>query len=174
VICDKDSLAEVVWARSIFSNTELHPLFYDEDSMKRIFVLILAALVVAALIGGLVHAVLVAANLSEPAASTVYGVTSRRLWATAAVGLALCGVAIGGLSLARSAGRIGLGNGRAGPIMSLVAGLLAAINGVMNLAMAKGGPGSGNGVVGGAAAVVLGVVAIALAGLTLARFRRTG
>jgi hypothetical protein len=64
--------------------------------MKRTFALILAALAAAALIGGLVHAVLVAANVSEPAATTVYGVTPRRLWATTAAGLALVGVVIGG------------------------------------------------------------------------------
>jgi len=141
--------------------------------MKRTFVLILAALAVIALIAGLVHAVLVAANVSQPAATTVYGVTPRRLWATAAVGLALVGVVIGGLSFARSAGRIGLGNGRIGPIMSLLAGLLAVINGALNLAFARGGPGSGNGVVGGAVALVLALVAMALGGLALGRSRRT-
>jgi hypothetical protein len=43
--------------------------------MKRTFALILAALAAAALFGGLVHAVLVAAHVSEPAATTVYGLT---------------------------------------------------------------------------------------------------
>ena len=46
-------------------------------SMKRTFALILAALAAAALFGGLVHAVLVAAHVSEPAATTVYGLTPR-------------------------------------------------------------------------------------------------
>ena len=142
--------------------------------MKRTFALILAALAAAALIGGLVHAVLVAANVSEPAATTVYGVTPRRLWATAAAGLALVGVVISGLALARSAGRIGLGNGRMAAIVALGAGLISGVNGGLNLALAKGGPGSGNGVVGGAAALVLGLIAMALGGLALARFRRTG
>ena len=50
--------------------------------MKRTFAIILAALAAAALFGGLVHAVLVAAHVSEPAATTVYGLTPRRLWAT--------------------------------------------------------------------------------------------
>ena len=50
--------------------------------MKRTFAIILAALAAAALFAGLVHAVLVAAHVSEPAATTVYGLTPRRLWAT--------------------------------------------------------------------------------------------
>ena len=50
--------------------------------MKRTFAYILAALGAVALFGGLVHAVLVAAHVSEPAAITVYGLTVRRLWAT--------------------------------------------------------------------------------------------
>jgi Family of unknown function (DUF6223) len=82
--------------------------------MKRTFALILAALAAAALFAGLVHAVLVAAHVSEPAATTVHGLTPRRLWATTVAVLALVGVVIGGLALRRSAGRIGTGNGRMG------------------------------------------------------------
>jgi hypothetical protein len=41
--------------------------------MKRTFPLALAALTVTALVAALVHAVLVAAHVSEPAATTVYG-----------------------------------------------------------------------------------------------------
>src|SRR5437773_6375057 len=129
--------------------------------MKRTFPIILAALAAAALFGGLVHAVLVAAHVSEPAATTVYGLTLRRLWATTAAMLALVGVVIGGLALARSAGRIGTGNWRMGAIVALVAGLIAVINGGLNLGIAKGGPGTGNGVVGGAVALVLGLIAMA-------------
>jgi hypothetical protein len=70
--------------------------------MKRTFALILAALVAAALFGGLVHAVLVAAHLSEPAATTVYGLTPRRLWATSVAVLALVSVVIGGLRQSHS------------------------------------------------------------------------
>ena len=142
--------------------------------MKRTFALILAALAAVALFAGLVHAVLVAAHVSEPAATTVYGLTPRRLWATTAAVLALVGVVIGGLALARSAGRIGTSNGRIGAIVALLAGLIAAVNGGLNLAIAKGGPGTGNGVVGGAVALVLGLIAMALGGLVLARSRRTG
>jgi hypothetical protein len=140
--------------------------------MKRTFAVILAALAAAALFGGLVYAVLVAAHVSEPAATTVYGLTPRRLWATTVAVLALVGVVIGGLALARPASRFGTASGRLGAIVALVAGLMAVVNGGLNLAVANGG-GTGNGVVGGAAAFVLGLIALALSGLALARFRRT-
>src|SRR5262249_55368765 len=142
--------------------------------MNRTFAIILAAVAAAALLGGLVYAVLVAAHVSEPAATTIYGLTPRRLWATTVAVLSLVGVVIGGLALARPAGRFGTASGRLGAMAALVAGLIAVVNGGVNLAVANGGPGSGNGVVGGAAALVLGLIALALGGLALARFRRTG
>jgi hypothetical protein len=135
--------------------------------------MILAALAAAALFGGLVHAVLVAAHRSEPAATTVYGLTARRLWATGAAGLALIGVVLGGLALARPVSHFGFASGQLGAIAALSAGVIAVVNGGLNLATANGGPGSGNGVVGGAAAFVLGVIALVLGGLALARCRRT-
>ena len=140
--------------------------------MKRTFAIILAALAAAALFGGLVHAVLLAAHVSEPAATTVYGLTPRRLWATTVVVLALTGVIIGGLALARPASRFGTDSGRLGAIVALAAGLMAVVNGGLNLAIANGGPGTGNGVVGGAVAVVLGLTALVLGGMALARCRR--
>ena len=73
------------------------------NPMKRTFVLILAALAAAALFAVLVHAVLVAAQVAEPAATTVDGLTPRRLWATTAAALALVGVVSGGLALVRPA-----------------------------------------------------------------------
>ena len=140
--------------------------------MKRTFVLILAAVAAVAVFGWLVHMVLVAAHLSEPAPTTVYGMTPRRLWATAVSLLALVAVIIGGLALLQSAGRVGSGNGRMAAMVAMMAGLIAAVNGGLNLAIATGGPGSGNGVIGGAAALVLGLIAMALGGLALARSRR--
>ncbi|HMG35435.1 MAG TPA: DUF6223 family protein [Blastocatellia bacterium] len=138
--------------------------------MKRTLVLILGALAAAVVFAGLVHAVLVAAHVSEPAAITVYGLTPRRLWATTISVLALVGVLIGGLALTRPASRFG--SGRLGAVVALVAGLLAVVNGALVLAIADGGPGTGNGVVGGAAALVLGLIALALGGLALGRSRR--
>jgi hypothetical protein len=141
--------------------------------MKRTFAIILAALAAAVLFGGLVYAVLMAAHVSEPAAATVHGLTPRRLWATTTVMLALLGVVIGGLALARPASRFGTASGRLGATVALVAGLIAVVNGGLNLAIANGGPGTGNGVVGGAAAFVLGLIALTLGGLALARCHRT-
>jgi hypothetical protein len=137
--------------------------------MKRTLALILAALAAAALFGGLAYAVLVAVHVSEPAATTIYGLTSRRLWATTVAVLALVGVVIGGLALARPVSRFGVACGRFGAIVTLVAGLIAVVNGGLVLAIANGGPGSGNGVVGGAAALVLGLIATVLGGLALSR-----
>jgi hypothetical protein len=141
--------------------------------MKRTLAIILAAVAVAAVFGGLVHAVLVAAHLSEPTAATVYGMTPRRLWAATVAVLALVGVVIGGLALARPASRFGTASGRRGAIAALVAGLIGSANGGLNLAIANGGPGTGNGVLGGAAALVLGLIAMTLGGLALARCQRS-
>jgi Family of unknown function (DUF6223) len=143
-----------------------------EEMMKRTFALVLAVLAAAALFGGLVHGVLVAADVSESASATVYGPTTRRIWATSSAALALAGVVIGGLALANPVGRFGTGSGRLGASAALVAGLIAGVNGGLVLAIAKGGPGSGNGVVGGAGALVLGLTALALGGLALVRSGR--
>lgn len=140
--------------------------------MKRTFAVILAVVAAAALFGGLVYGALVAARVSDPAVTTVHGLTPGRLWATTAALLALASVVIGGLAL-RSTSRSGTGSGKKGAIMAVVAGLIAVVNGGLNLALANGGPGTGNGVVGGAAALVLGLIGVALGGLVLARTRRS-
>lgn len=140
--------------------------------MKRTFVVIPAALAAAALFGGLVYAVLVAARLAEPAATAVNGMTLHRLWATSAAGLAGVGAVVGGLALARPAGRFGAASGRLGALVALATGVIGVVNGGLVLANASGGPGTGNGVVGGAAAMVLGLIALALGYWALARFRR--
>src|SRR4029078_4778883 len=116
--------------------------------MKPKFSLILVVLAAAALFGGLVHAVLVVTHVSEPAATTVYGLTSRRLLATTALALALVGVVIGALAMARPASRFGAASGRLGGIVALMAGLIAAANGRLKLAIYQGGPGTRNGAVG--------------------------
>jgi len=141
--------------------------------MKRNFVMILAVVAGGALFVGLVYAVLVAGRVSEPAATTVYGMTPRRLWATSAAVLSLAGVGIGGLALARPVSRGGTAWGPFGASLALAIGLIGAINGGLNVAIASGGPGTGNGVVGGAAAFVLGLIAVAVGGLALSRSRRT-
>ena len=139
--------------------------------MKRTFLLILLALAALAVFAGLVHAVLLTARVSEPTATTVYGLTTRRLWATAAAVLGLVSVVIGGLASRRSVD-ISSGKWRMAAVVALVAGVVTTANGWLNLATAKGGPGSGNGVVGAAAALVLGLIAMVLGGLALTRSRR--
>jgi len=141
--------------------------------MKRTFAIALAALAAAAVFAGLVHAVLVAGHVSEPAASTVYGLTTRRLWATSAALMALLAVTVGGLALTRRVSRFGTVSVRHAAILGLVLGLIAAVNGLLNVAIANGGPGTGNGVVGGAAAFVLGLIGMAIGGLALTRSGRT-
>src|SRR5689334_22645535 len=81
-------------SRSIFSNTKLCRDWIMANAMKRTLVLIFVGLAAVAVFALLVHAVLVAANVSEPAASTVQGLTSRRLWATTVSLLGLVGVVV--------------------------------------------------------------------------------
>jgi hypothetical protein len=133
--------------------------------MNRIFVIVLAAIASAAFVG-LVYAVLVIADVSEPATATNHGLTGRRLWATASAMLALVGVLIGGAALARPGSRVG------GAMLAMGMGLVGAVSGSFNLALADGGPGTGNGVVGGSAAFVLGAIAVAIGALALVRSRR--
>lgn len=127
----------------------------------------------AALLGEFAPATPAAAHvLVQPVDVSAYTLTAGRLWSLVAALLGLAGVVIGGLALARSAGRIGTGSGRRGAITALVAGLAGAVIGGLVVAAAEGGPGTGYGIVGGFVALVVGLIAMALGGLTLARSRR--
>jgi hypothetical protein len=134
--------------------------------MKRTFVFILAAIAAIVVFAALVHFVLVAGHVSESAATTVHGLTPRRLWATTVAVIALASAAIGVVALVRPANRFAA-------VVSVVAGLIAVVNGGMVVAFANGGPGSGNGVVGGAGALVLGLIGMSLGGIALARSHRS-
>ncbi len=103
-----------------------------------------------------------------------YGLTPWRLRALAAVVLGLISVVIGGLSLARSAGRFGTGNGRSGALVAVVLGLIGIVLAVLHLANSTGGFGTGNGRAGAVFAIVMGLIGMVLARLTLARTRRAG
>jgi hypothetical protein len=105
------------------------------------------------------------------AAAGTYALTTGRLWSLVATLLGLAGVVIGGLALARSAGRTG--TGRRGAIVAIVAGLAGAVIGGLVVAAADGGPGTGYGIVGGFVALVVGLIAMVLGGLASARSRRT-
>lgn len=134
------------------------------QAMKRTLGLILAALAAIAVFAALVHFVLLAGHVSEPAATTVQGLTPRRLWATSVAVLALASAVFGVVALVRPANRFGA-------VVSVVAGLIAVVNGGMVVGFANGGPGSGNGVVGGAGALVLGLIGMSLGAIALARSR---
>ena len=143
-----------------------------EINIKRTFTYILVALAAFAIFAGLVHAVLVTAQVSKPATTTIYGPTTRRIWASTAAVLALASVIIGVRTFRHSGISINPRNRKIWVFVTILLGLIALVNALLNLAMAKGGPGSGNGVVGAAAALVLGLTGMVLGLLALARYRR--
>src|SRR6266540_3733596 len=73
----------------------------------------------------------------QPAATRVYGMTPRRLWATTAAMLGLVAVVIGGLNLAIAKGGLGTGNGVIGGAVALVLGLIAMALGGLALARSR-------------------------------------
>ena len=139
--------------------------------MKRTFTYILIALAACAIFVGLVHVVLVTAQLSRPATTTIYGPTTRRIWATTAAMLALISVIIGTRTFRQPTVGITPRKTKIWIFVAILSGLIALVNAVLNLAMANGGPGSGNGVVGAAAALVLGLTGMVLGLLAFARYK---
>jgi hypothetical protein len=136
--------------------------------VTRVTLLLAAALIWE---GGL--AAPVAAQVSDPpSAVSAYTLTPERTAASMAVVVGLIGAVIGGLALARSAGRIGTGNGRRGAIVALVMGPIGVVIGGLVVATADGGLGTGSGLGGGIVAMVVGLIGIGLGGLALARSRR--
>ena len=123
---------------------------------------------------GFVLAAPVAAHLAvQQAAVSTSTLTPERLAASLAALLGLIGVIVGGLAMARAAGRIRTGPGQRGAIVALVAGLIAMAVGGLVVATADGGLGTGNGLAGGVVAIVLGLIGVVLGGLTLSHSRRT-
>jgi hypothetical protein len=106
------------------------------------------------------------AQLFTAAAVTTYAVTPGRLVASIAALVAVAGVIVGGLAMARPTAR------RRGALMALAAGLAAIVTGALVVALAKGGPGTGYGIVGGYASLVIGLLATLLGWLALSRSRR--
>ncbi|WP_152402581.1 DUF6223 family protein [Paenibacillus cellulositrophicus] len=100
--------------------------------------------------------------------------TPGRIWASLDAMLGLIGAILGGLSLARSAGRFGKGSGRRGAIVSGVVGLIVIVYALLHLTIFTGDFGTGSGRAGAIIAIVMGLVGIVLAGLTLARSRHSG
>jgi len=143
-----------------------------EINVKRTFTYILITVAAIALYFGLVHLILMVANVSKSAPSTVYGLTSKRQFALVALGLALLSAILGWRTFRKSAAHTSILHGKSWPVVAIVTGLIAVIGGVFNLATSNGGPGSGNGVLGSAQALVLGLIGAILGGLAMARFRR--
>jgi hypothetical protein len=97
------------------------------------------------------------------AAGYVIGV--GRTVPTAAALLALVGVVVGGLAMARSR--------RRQAVIAMVLGLIGVIVGGLHGANAAGGLATGNGLAGAVIAVVLGLIGVVLGWLALAAARRT-
>ena len=131
-------------------------------------------LAVAALVAWVGLAAPAAAQVSDqPPAVSASTITPERIAASMAAVVGLIGAVIGGLALARSASRIGTGNGRRGAVAALVMGPIGLVIGGLVVATADGGLGTGNGLGGGVVAMVVGLIGMALGGLALARARRT-
>lgn len=127
----------------------------------------------AALFAVFVLAAPAAAHAStQPTAVGVTYMSAGRLGATVAAVVALTGVVVGGLALARPAGRFGTGSGPRGAIVALAAGLSGMALGGLVVATSDGGIGTGNGLGGAIVALLVGLVAMVLGGLALARSSR--
>jgi len=103
-------------------------------------------------------------------AADVYTMSAGRVGAIVAAVLGLAGVVIGGLALARPAGRFGVK--RLGGVISLTTGLICMALGALVVATSDGGIGTGNGLGGAYVALVIGLVAVVLGGVALVRSRR--
>ncbi|MFJ9444662.1 DUF6223 family protein [Kitasatospora sp. NPDC101235] len=121
-----------------------------------------------------VHHLLAAHATGLPVAASVTTLSAGRIGAIVAALLALTGAVGGGLSLARSTGRIGTGPGRGGAVLALVTGPLGMALGGLVAATASGGLGTGNGLGGALVALLVGLVSTVLGAATLARLRHTG
>ena len=87
-----------------------------------------------------------------------------------AAAVSLISLIIGGLALARAAGRIGIGNARIGGILALVVGAIGLVLSGVHLAGSTGF-GTGGGRAGAIVALVLGLIGMILGGIALARSR---
>lgn len=123
-------------------------------------------------------------GLTSPAAAHVsvaaggIGSGSGRDGAIVASVVALIGMVIGGLALARTTGRFGSGSasgsGRNGAVVALVVTLIGMVLAGVHLATSTGGFGTGNGRAGAIVALVVGLIGMVLGRLALTRSRRTG
>lgn len=125
-----------------------------------------------------VQSVLAASSVAhvplQSAAAGVGDLSAGRLGAIVAALVALIGVVVGGLALARSARRTVTGSVRTRAVVALAAGLIGIVLGGLVVVTADGGLGTGNGLGGGVVAALVGLTGMGLGGLALARSRRSG
>ena len=118
------------------------------------------------------HPFAAAATLAQSSGVDAHTVTAGRLMGTTAALVAMAGVIIGGLALARSGGHDRNVNWRRGAVVALGAGLTGVAIGGFVVAVAEGGPPTGAGIVGGFVAIAAGLIAVILGGLALTRSPR--
>jgi hypothetical protein len=87
-----------------------------EINVKRALTYIIVAAAAIAVYFGLVHLILIVANVSKSAPSTVYGLTSKRQFALVALGLALISVVFGWRAFRKSASHAMSLTGKTGPL----------------------------------------------------------
>lgn len=128
----------------------------------------------AAVLGGLAFAAPAAAHIAsaQPLAASAYDFGPGRAGSSAAAFLALAGVVVGWLALARPTGRLGVASGPLGARIALFAGLVGTAVGVLVAATADGGLGTGNGLGGAFVAILVGVASTVLGWRATARVRR--
>jgi len=126
----------------------------------------------AALLGGFGFATPAAAHNSAEPLTTTATTTAGRPIATVGALLAIAGVIIGGLALARPASRLGTASGHLGATIALAAGLISIALGGLVVAAFGGGIGTGNGRAGAYLALIFGLLSVILGGLALTRSRR--
>jgi hypothetical protein len=111
----------------------------------------------------------------QPVVAGIFDMSAGRLGASTAAVIGLIGVVLGGLALARSAGRhrfdtgAGAAAGLRRATVALVLGPIAIGLGGLVAATADGELGAGNGLGGAIVAIVLGLIASVLGGLARAR-----
>ncbi|WP_159846978.1 DUF6223 family protein [Nocardia sp. CY41] len=108
---------------------------------------------------------------AQPTAAAVTTLSTGRLAGSAAALIAVLGVVVGALAVAR-VGRFGTRASDA--VIAAVAGLTGMVVGGFVVLTADGGLGTGNGLGGGVVAMTVGLIGMVLGGTALIRFRRAG
>lgn len=100
------------------------------------------------------------------------GITSGRARSLVGAVGGLISLIVGGLALARAAGRLGTGSGRVAAIVALVLGVISVVLSLVHIAGSTRF-GTGGGRAGAIVALILGLIGMSLGGLALPRSRRS-